>query len=301
MPPGAVPQLRWPSGGCSSAPGVGLAARGARRRFRAAQRTVESTRKADCFSAATCKHAASRFPATLQLAPARHSRCSPNRHRRRGLRSWIRKLLLQRAPGPAAPPPSRPVPLTTGMSARTACWAAQPTSWRPSRRPRALDVACSGQAEQRPPAATAASSAASSGWQAAAAQLSRRAAGALLAATVTAAATLSGVPGLPPPAAEAVTQEQLLFLEAWRAVDRAYVDKKFNGQNWFKARQLGRRGLGCRSRGRWPPQAGNAAPCTSCGTTCRHALLPTRLLPSHNQPLAWQHTSMHPASPCTGS
>jgi hypothetical protein len=33
---------------------------------------------------------------------------------------------------------------------------------------------------------------------------------------------------------QAVTSEQLLFLEAWRAVDRAYVDKSFNGQNWFK-------------------------------------------------------------------
>jgi hypothetical protein len=33
---------------------------------------------------------------------------------------------------------------------------------------------------------------------------------------------------------QAVTNEQLLFLEAWRAVDRAYVDKTFNGQSWFK-------------------------------------------------------------------
>lgn len=41
---------------------------------------------------------------------------------------------------------------------------------------------------------------------------------------------------LPLPA-HAVTQEQLLFLEAWRAVDRAYVDKTFNGQNWFKTRE----------------------------------------------------------------
>lgn len=66
-----------------------------------------------------------------------------------------------------------------------------------------------------------------------------------------------------PAAAPAVTTEQLLFLEvcgltcsrpkvtvlgtkpdclefclpaqAWRAVDRAYVDKSFNGQSWFKA------------------------------------------------------------------
>jgi hypothetical protein len=36
---------------------------------------------------------------------------------------------------------------------------------------------------------------------------------------------------------QAVTSEQLLFLEAWRAVDRAYVDKSFNGQNWFKVRR----------------------------------------------------------------
>ncbi|EFN57183.1 hypothetical protein CHLNCDRAFT_9114, partial [Chlorella variabilis] len=46
----------------------------------------------------------------------------------------------------------------------------------------------------------------------------------------------------------AVTQEQLLFLEAWRAVDRAYVDKKFNGQNWFKA----------------GPAAGCSPPCLAC-------------------------------------
>ena len=30
--------------------------------------------------------------------------------------------------------------------------------------------------------------------------------------------------------------EQQFFLEAWRAVDRAFYDKKFNGQSWFKAR-----------------------------------------------------------------
>ncbi len=36
------------------------------------------------------------------------------------------------------------------------------------------------------------------------------------------------------PAAKAVTSEQLLFLEAWRAIDRAYVDKGFNGQAWFR-------------------------------------------------------------------
>ncbi|KAG2433211.1 hypothetical protein HYH02_012752 [Chlamydomonas schloesseri] len=40
-----------------------------------------------------------------------------------------------------------------------------------------------------------------------------------------------------PQAAQAVTAEQLLFLEAWRAVDRAYVDKGFNGQPWFRVRE----------------------------------------------------------------
>jgi hypothetical protein len=58
--------------------------------------------------------------------------------------------------------------------------------------------------------------------------LSRHAAVLALSAAV-AASALTAAP------AEAVTQEQLLFLEAWRAVDRAYFDKKFNGQNWFKA------------------------------------------------------------------
>ena len=26
----------------------------------------------------------------------------------------------------------------------------------------------------------------------------------------------------------------IYLLQAWRAVDRAYVDKSFNGQSWFK-------------------------------------------------------------------
>jgi len=48
----------------------------------------------------------------------------------------------------------------------------------------------------------------------------------------------SVVPALiAPDAAHAVTNEQLLYLEAWRAVDRAYVDKTFNGQSWFKVRE----------------------------------------------------------------
>lgn len=37
--------------------------------------------------------------------------------------------------------------------------------------------------------------------------------------------------------AAAITEENLLFLEAWRAVDRAYVDKTFNGQSWFRYRE----------------------------------------------------------------
>eukprot|EP00798_Chlamydomonas_sp_ICE-L_P025284 gene25284-10937_t len=32
-------------------------------------------------------------------------------------------------------------------------------------------------------------------------------------------------------------RSSLFFLEAWRAVDRAYVDKSFNGQSWFKMRE----------------------------------------------------------------
>ncbi|KAI3434885.1 hypothetical protein D9Q98_002939 [Chlorella vulgaris] len=60
--------------------------------------------------------------------------------------------------------------------------------------------------------------------------LSRHAAVLTLSAAVSASALIATP-------AEAVTQEQLLFLEAWRAVDRAYVDKKFNGQNWFKVRE----------------------------------------------------------------
>ncbi|KAL3692084.1 hypothetical protein R1sor_005735 [Riccia sorocarpa] len=35
----------------------------------------------------------------------------------------------------------------------------------------------------------------------------------------------------------ALTEENLLFLDAWRAVDRAYVDKSFNGQSWFRYRE----------------------------------------------------------------
>lgn len=37
--------------------------------------------------------------------------------------------------------------------------------------------------------------------------------------------------------ASALTEENLLFLEAWRAVDRAYYDKTFNGQSWFRYRE----------------------------------------------------------------
>ncbi|CAI0436850.1 unnamed protein product, partial [Linum tenue] len=35
----------------------------------------------------------------------------------------------------------------------------------------------------------------------------------------------------------ALSEENLLFLEAWRLVDRAYVDKTFNGQSWFRYRE----------------------------------------------------------------
>ncbi|OMO95310.1 hypothetical protein COLO4_16000 [Corchorus olitorius] len=35
----------------------------------------------------------------------------------------------------------------------------------------------------------------------------------------------------------ALSEENLLFLEAWRTIDRAYVDKTFNGQSWFRYRE----------------------------------------------------------------
>ena len=54
----------------------------------------------------------------------------------------------------------------------------------------------------------------------------------------TAAAAFTVALGSPPPPAAAVTNEQLLYLEAWRAVDRAYVDKTFNGTSWFKVLPL---------------------------------------------------------------
>eukprot|EP00256_Glycine_max_P059773 XP_014628402.1 carboxyl-terminal-processing peptidase 2, chloroplastic isoform X1 [Glycine max] len=35
----------------------------------------------------------------------------------------------------------------------------------------------------------------------------------------------------------ALSEENLLFLEAWRTIDRAYIDKSFNGQSWFRYRE----------------------------------------------------------------
>ncbi|KAK9664748.1 hypothetical protein RND81_14G065000 [Saponaria officinalis] len=35
----------------------------------------------------------------------------------------------------------------------------------------------------------------------------------------------------------ALSEENRLFLEAWRTIDRAYVDKSFNGQSWFRYRE----------------------------------------------------------------
>ncbi|XP_060173808.1 carboxyl-terminal-processing peptidase 2, chloroplastic [Lycium barbarum] len=35
----------------------------------------------------------------------------------------------------------------------------------------------------------------------------------------------------------ALTEENILFLEAWRTIDRAYIDKTFNGQSWFRYRE----------------------------------------------------------------
>ncbi|KAH6809161.1 Peptidase S41 family protein [Perilla frutescens var. frutescens] len=48
---------------------------------------------------------------------------------------------------------------------------------------------------------------------------------------MTLGATVTKTPSL------ALSEENLLFLEAWRAIDRAYVDKTFNGQSWFRYRE----------------------------------------------------------------
>lgn len=146
--------------------------------------------------------------------------------------------------------------------------AACRTAWAPSRRPisrRASGVACGTQADARRQPRTAAaatgpeqqalasssssstrgstasssSSSSDLAWQQ---ELPRRAVGLLAAAAVAAAGVLG--PAAAPPPAGAVTQEQLLYLEAWRAVDRAYVDKKFNGLNWFKVWMRGGWALG---------------------------------------------------------
>jgi len=39
------------------------------------------------------------------------------------------------------------------------------------------------------------------------------------------------------PPSYAITEENLIYLEAWRAVDKAYVDKTFNGQSWFRVKE----------------------------------------------------------------
>ena len=58
---------------------------------------------------------------------------------------------------------------------------------------------------------------------------------AFAAAAAAATVTFAGLADAPP--AEAITANNLLFLEAWRAVDKAYVDKTFNNVNWFKYRE----------------------------------------------------------------
>ena len=47
---------------------------------------------------------------------------------------------------------------------------------------------------------------------------------------------MMGAPA-PPPAALAFTEEQQLFLEAWRDVNQSYVDGRFGGRNWYQVRQ----------------------------------------------------------------
>ena len=59
--------------------------------------------------------------------------------------------------------------------------------------------------------------------------------GAAAAAAAAAVAACAG--GFAAPPADAITANNMLFLEAWRAVDKAYVDKTFNGVSWFKYRE----------------------------------------------------------------
>ena len=56
-------------------------------------------------------------------------------------------------------------------------------------------------------------------------------------AAAAAAAVAACLGGSAAPASDAITANNLLFLEAWRAVDKAYVDKTFNGVSWFKYRE----------------------------------------------------------------
>ena len=59
-----------------------------------------------------------------------------------------------------------------------------------------------------------------------------------MAAAAAAAAVLSVALAVSfPQSSAAFTEEQQLFLEAWRDVNQSYVDGKFNGRNWYQARQ----------------------------------------------------------------
>ena len=148
------------------------------------------------------------------------------------------KAITDAACGTRWTPSQRPRRCTKAATCRklVAAAAARPGG---SGDPTAADNASSSRSSSVPLASTPGS------VQQAVEAVSRRAAAALLAAAVSGAALLA-------PPAGAVTQEQLLFLEAWRAVDRAYVDKKFKGQNWFKA----------------GPAAGCSPPCLACLPGC---------------------------------
>lgn len=62
--------------------------------------------------------------------------------------------------------------------------------------------------------------------------MSSRSRGASLAIAAAAAAFLAQAP-----AALSLSDAQKLVAEAWRAVDQAYVDRTFSGQDWFRVRQ----------------------------------------------------------------
>jgi len=70
----------------------------------------------------------------------------------------------------------------------------------------------------------------------------------MLATAMASAVMALGVGAHAGPAA-ALTEENLIYLEAWRAVYQAYVDGNYNGQNWFKLKEQTLKSSPMRTRG----------------------------------------------------